>query len=177
MHQFCFLRSAMKKKRSAGARAAAPMLRNLEKQLDLEIKLVINLDAISDQGDGSNGRVVTYGSIGKLLLTAFVHGKQTHAGYPQDGVNAAYVAAELLTEFELSPLLSERTGEEMAAPPTALHSKDSKSGYNVTTPSRPGFTGIPCSTRELPVRFLTLPWTMRGAPWTGQRRVQIKTSI
>ena len=42
-----------------------------------------------------------YGSIGKQLLTAFVHGKQTHAGYPQDGVNAAYVAAELLTEFEL----------------------------------------------------------------------------
>lgn len=119
---------------SAGARAAAPMLKNLEEQLGLEIKLVINLDAISDQGDGSNGRVVTYGSIGKLLLTAFVHGMQTHAGYPQDGVNAAYVAAELLTEFELSPLLSERTGEELAAPPTALHAKDSKVGYNVTTP-------------------------------------------
>jgi arginine utilization protein RocB len=121
---------------SAGARVAAPALKNLEKQLGLEIKLVINLDAISDQGDGSSGRVVTYGSIGKLLLTAFVHGKQTHAGYPQDGVNAAYVAAELLTEFELSPLLSERTGEELAAPPTALHSKDSKAGYNVTTPQQ-----------------------------------------
>ena len=85
----------------------------MEKQFGLEIKLVINLDAISDQGDGSQGRVVTYGSIGKLLLTAFVRGKQTHAGYPQDGVNAAYVAAELVTEFELSPLLSERTGEEI----------------------------------------------------------------
>ena len=121
---------------SAGARAAALMLKNMEKQFDLEIKLIINLDAISDQGDGSHGRVVTYGSIGKLLLTAFVHGKQTHAGYPQDGVNAAYVAAELLIEFELSPLLSERTEEELAAPPTVLHSKDSKTGYNVTTPQQ-----------------------------------------
>ncbi len=131
-----FLAVCDEEETSAGARVAAPMLRNLEKQLGLEIKLVINLDAISDQGDGSSGRVVTYGSIGKLLLTAFVHGKQTHAGYPQDGVNAAYVAAELLTEFELSPLLSERTGEELAAPPTALHSKDSKTGYNVTTPQQ-----------------------------------------
>ncbi len=131
-----FLAVCDEEETSAGARAAAPMLKNLEKQLGLEIKLVINLDAISDQGDGSNGRVVTYGSIGKLLLTAFVHGKQTHAGYPQDGVNAAYVAGELLTEFELSPLLSERTGEELAAPPTALHSKDSKTGYNVTTPQQ-----------------------------------------
>ena len=131
-----FLAVCDEEETSAGARAAAPMLKNMEKQFDLEIKLIINLDAISDQGDGLNGRVVTYGSIGKLLLTAFVHGKQTHAGYPQDGVNAAYVAAELLTEFELSPLLSERTGEELAAPPTALHSKDSKTGYNVTTPQQ-----------------------------------------
>ncbi len=99
-----FLAVCDEEETSAGARAAAPMLKNMEKQFGLEIKLVINLDAISDQGDGSNGRVVTYGSIGKLLLTAFVHGKQTHAGYPQDGVNAAYVAAELLTEFELSPV-------------------------------------------------------------------------
>jgi arginine utilization protein RocB len=131
-----FLAVCDEEETSAGARAAAPMLRSLEKQLGLEIKLVINLDAISDQGDGASGRVVTYGSIGKLLLTAFVHGKQTHAGYPQDGVNAAYIAAELLTEFELSPLLSECTGEEVAAPPTALHSKDSKTGYNVTTPQQ-----------------------------------------
>jgi arginine utilization protein RocB len=131
-----FLTVCDEEETSAGARVAAPMLRNLEKQLGIEIKLVINLDAISDQGDGSKGRVVTYGSIGKLLLTAFVHGKQAHAGYPQDGVNAAYVAAELLTEFELSPLLSERTGEELAAPPTALHAKDSKTGYNVTTPQQ-----------------------------------------
>jgi arginine utilization protein RocB len=131
-----FLAVCDEEETSAGARAAAPALKSLEKELGLEIKLVINLDAISDQGDGSSGRVVTLGSIGKLLLTAFVHGKQTHAGYPQDGVNAAYVAAELLTEFELSPLLSERTGEELAAPPTALHAKDSKAGYNVTTPQQ-----------------------------------------
>ena len=135
MRQFCFLPSD-EEETSAGVRGLCYCVKNLEKQFGLEIKLVINLDAISDQGDGSNGRVVTYGSIGKLLLTAFVHGRQTHAGYPQDGVNAAYVAAELLTEFELSPLLSERTGEELAAPPTALHSKDSKTGYNVTTPQQ-----------------------------------------
>jgi arginine utilization protein RocB len=131
-----FLAVCDEEETSAGARAAAPMLKKMEEEFKLEIKLIINLDAISDQEDGSKGRVVTYGSIGKLLLTAFVHGKQTHAGYPQDGVNAAYVAAELLTEFELSPLLSERTGEELAAPPTALHAKDSKTGYNVTTPQQ-----------------------------------------
>jgi arginine utilization protein RocB len=121
--------------RSAGARSAAPRLREIAMQYDLEIALVINLDAISDQGDGSTARVVTFGSIGKLLLTAFVVGKEAHAGYPQDGANAAYLAAELIREFELSQELSETTGPEVAAPPTCLHAKDVKQGYNVTTPA------------------------------------------
>jgi arginine utilization protein RocB len=121
--------------RSAGARAAIPELRALAAEQGLEIALVINLDSISDQGDGSKGRVVTYGSIGKQLLCAYAVGKQAHAGYPQDGVNAAYVMAELIRAIELSPLLAEATGDELAAAPATLFAKDSKSGYNVTTPA------------------------------------------
>jgi len=122
--------------RSAGARAAAPLLPAIAAEHGLDIALVINLDAISDQGDGSSGRVVALGSIGKQLLTAFVIGKEAHACYPQDGANAAYLGAELLTEFELAPELAETSGPEIAAPPTALHAKDLKTGYNVTTPAQ-----------------------------------------
>ena len=121
--------------RSAGARAAAPVIKRLERELDIDIALVINLDAISDQGDGSKGRVVALGSIGKQLLTALVAGKEAHASFPQDGANAGYLAAELVTELELSPELGELTGEEYAAPPTSLALKDLKQGYNVTTPA------------------------------------------
>ena len=122
--------------RSAGARAAAPLIKKIAREEDLDIALVINLDAISDQGDGGSGRVVALGSIGKQLLTAFVIGKETHACYPQDGANAAYLAAELVTEFELAAELAEVSGDEIAAPPTALHAKDLKMGYNVTTPAQ-----------------------------------------
>lgn len=130
-----FLGVSDEEERSAGARAAIPQLRMAAQEHGLEIALVINLDSISDQGDGSTGRIVTYGSIGKQLLCAHVEGVPVHAGYAQQGVNAAYVMAELLRQIELSPLLSDRTGDEVAAPPTALYAKDGKSGYNVTTPS------------------------------------------
>lgn len=130
-----FIGVSDEEEKSGGARAAVPQLKHLAAELGLQIELIINLDAISDQGDGSKGRVVTYGSIGKQLLTAFVVGKQAHAGYPQDGVNAAYVMAELVREIELSSALSEATGDEVAAPPATLFSKDLKQGYNVTTPS------------------------------------------
>jgi arginine utilization protein RocB len=122
--------------RSAGARAAVPLLPGIAREHDLDIALVINLDAISDQGDGSAGRVVAFGSIGKQLLTAFVIGKEAHACYPQDGANAAYLGGELLVEFEMAPELAELSGDEIAAAPTALHAKDLKSGYNVTTPAQ-----------------------------------------
>ena len=129
-----FIGVSDEEEKSAGARAAVPQLKAIAEHEGLDIALVINLDAISDQGDGSTGRVVTYGSIGKQLLTALVVGKQTHAGYPQHGVNAAYVLSELVRELELSPELSEQTGDEVAAPPSTLFMKDLKQGYNVTTP-------------------------------------------
>ena len=129
-----FLAVADEENRSAGARAAVPDLLAAAKQRGLDIKLVINLDAISDQGDGSKARVVTYGSIGKQLLTAYVVGKPAHAGYPQDGVNAAYIAAELISAFEGNADFVETSGHEKAAAPTVLCAKDLKEGYNVTTP-------------------------------------------
>lgn len=131
-----FLAVSDEEDRSAGARAAAPMLSQFAQAHDLDIALVINLDAISDQGNGAFGRSVAMGSIGKQLLTAFVAGREAHACYPQDGANAAYLAAELLTEFELAPELAEQTGDETAEPPTALAAKDLKQGYNVTTPAQ-----------------------------------------
>ena len=131
-----FLGVSDEEERSAGARAAASLLSTVSEEHDLDIVLVINLDAISDQGDGAVGRSVALGSVGKQLVTAFVIGKEAHACYPEDGANAAYLAAELLTEFELAPELAETSGSEIAAPPTALHAKDLKSGYNVTTPAQ-----------------------------------------
>jgi arginine utilization protein RocB len=122
--------------RSAGMRAAAALLPEIARDSGLDIRLVINLDSIADDGDGSFGRSLTTGSIGKLLLTALVVGREAHACYPFAGVNANYLAAELLAELECAPELAETSGHEIAAPPTALHVKDVKSGYNVTTPAR-----------------------------------------
>jgi arginine utilization protein RocB len=131
-----FMGVSDEEERSAGARAAVLQLKALVAEEDLEIALIINLDSISDQGDGSKGRIVAHGSIGKQLLFAHVVGRQAHAGYPQDGVNAAYVMSELIRAIELSPLLSETTDDEVAAPPATLFAKDLKQGYNVTTPNQ-----------------------------------------
>ena len=87
--------------RSAGMRAAAALLPEIARESDLDIRLVINLDSIADDGDGAFGRSVTTGSIGKLLLTALVVGREAHACYPFAGINANYLAAELLARTRM----------------------------------------------------------------------------
>lgn len=121
---------------SAGMRSVAAMLPAFLKQHGLEAALTINLDAICDNEDGAAGRVVTMGCIGKLLLSALVVGRESHACYPLAGVNAAYLAAELVAEMEYAPELGEIVGQDLASPPTVLGLKDLKPGYNVTLPGR-----------------------------------------
>lgn len=121
---------------SAGARAAAPALPALTREHGLEIVAAINLDAIADNEDGSTGRAVALGTIGKLLPSALVVGQPTHAGYSFDGLSACALAGALAAEVEWSPELTERYGDQVGAGPTLLGMKDGKTAYDVTMPDK-----------------------------------------
>ena len=121
---------------SAGARAAAAVLSDLGRERGLEIVAAINLDALVEDGDGSAGRAVALGTIGKLLPSALVIGRATHASEAFRGLGACALAGALAAELEWAPELLERTGDEVTAGVTLLGMKDTKQGYNVTTPER-----------------------------------------
>jgi arginine utilization protein RocB len=121
---------------SAGARAAAPALPEIAAKHGLDIVAAINLDAIADDGDGSMGRAVALGTIGKLLPSAMVVGVPTHAGYAFNGLNACVLAGALAAEVEWAKSLTERSGDQTGAGPTLLGMKDSKTAYDVTTPDK-----------------------------------------
>jgi arginine utilization protein RocB len=117
---------------SLGARALADALPGLAAARGIDVVAAINLDAIADDGDGSAGRAAALGSVGKLLLTAFVAGEPSHACYPFAGLNAAALAGAIAAALEWTPALADGS----AAPPPALLSlKDGKTGYDVTTPA------------------------------------------
>jgi arginine utilization protein RocB len=121
---------------SAGARAAAPALPEICAKHGLDIVAAINLDAIHDEGDGSTGRAVALGTIGKLLPSAMVVGLPTHAGYAFNGLNACVLAGALAAEVEWAEALTERSGDQTGAGPTLLGMKDSKTAYDVTMPDK-----------------------------------------
>lgn len=121
---------------SAGARAAAPALPEIARERGLDIVAVINLDAIADDGDGTFGRAVALGTIGKLLPSALIVGVPAHAGYSFNGLSACALAGALASEIEWAVELTERSGDQIGAGPTLLGMKDSKTAYDVTTPDK-----------------------------------------
>lgn len=120
---------------SVGARALAKGLSDFPRSMGLDVVAAINLDCIGDDGDGSEGRAVALGSVGKLLLTAYAVGQQSHASHPYQGVNAGAIAAALAARLEWADELADGAGAQPGIAPTLLSLKDSKEQYDVTTPA------------------------------------------
>ncbi|GHG03624.1 peptidase M20 [Deinococcus piscis] len=121
---------------SRGARAARSELVQAAEHWGLEIVAGINLDATSDQGDGSAGRAIYLGTVGKLLPVVCFVGRDTHAGFPFEGISAHSMSAELMARLELNPAHADAAHGEAAPPPIALEARDFRAGYDVTTPQR-----------------------------------------
>jgi arginine utilization protein RocB len=120
---------------SNGARALAAALPGIEAENGIRVCAAINLDAIADNGNGSTGRAIALGSVGKLLLTALAIGQPSHACYPFNGMNAAVLAASIAAAVEWNPALADTAPGHAGMPPTLLCLKDGKAQYDVTTPA------------------------------------------
>lgn len=139
---------------SAGARSAAPRLPAIADAYGLDFVGAINLDAIADDGDGSAGRIIALGTIGKVLPTAFVVGIPVHSGFPLNGVNAAGIAAAIAARVEWAGELTDETATEAGTAPTLLSFRDGKAGYDVTAPATAFATFSVLNARRAPADVL-----------------------
>ncbi|OJF92032.1 peptidase M20 [Pararhizobium antarcticum] len=121
--------------RSRGMRSLRDALPEIARKWDLEIVGGINLDATSDDGDGSEGRAIYLGSVGKFSPFAFVVGRPTHAGYAFNGVSAHLIASEIMRAIETNSALCDEAHGEVSPAPVCLESRDVRHGYEVTTPA------------------------------------------
>ena len=119
--------------RSRGMRSLRDALPDLARRWELDIVAGVNLDAVSDLGDGSDGRSIHFGTVGKLMPFAFVIGRATHAGYPFDGISAQLIGAEIIRAVEVNVDLCDEGYDERPPPPVCLEATDMRAGYNVTT--------------------------------------------
>ncbi len=126
---------------SVGILSALEKLIQLRAEKKLNYLGVINADYTAPRDADESARYVYSGTVGKLLPSFYILGVRTHVGEIFRGVDAAHIAAELVSEISLAPeWMDDWHGEvggqlvrEVAVPPVALHMRDLKTSYNVET--------------------------------------------
>ncbi|WIG57371.1 MAG: Arginine utilization protein RocB [Ktedonobacterales bacterium] len=129
-----FLATPDEENESAGVLQAVRFLLRLRAEYGLEFMGAINTDYITSLYPGDPNWYVYTGTIGKLLPSFLVIGRESHVGDPFDGVDANLLAAELITDLSMSPDLCDTVRGQVAPPPVTLHATDLKDTYNVQLP-------------------------------------------
>jgi arginine utilization protein RocB len=119
---------------SAGVLQAAPLLLRLREEHGLEYLGAINTDYTTARYPDDPHRYVFSGTIGKLLPSFLVVGRESHVGDPFDGVDADLLVAELIADLSMNPDLCDVVRGQKAPPPVTLRATDLKVGYDVQLP-------------------------------------------
>ncbi|HOQ73719.1 MAG TPA: M20/M25/M40 family metallo-hydrolase [Limnochordia bacterium] len=119
---------------SHGIISALKVLKQWKAEHGLEYVAAINADYSTPYHELDENRYVYFGTIGKLLPTFYVVGKETHVGQAFGGLNPNLLVAELTRLIELNPELCDEAQGEVTVPPTSLKQADCKDVYTVQTP-------------------------------------------
>lgn len=120
---------------SDGMFSVVPVLNEMKREYDLEYELCICSEPSFASYPNDMGKHIYTGAVGKLLPLIFCVGKETHVGEVLEGVNAGWMASEVVNQIELSEEFVDKVRDEKNPPPTCLKITDLKDHYNVQTPS------------------------------------------
>ncbi len=124
---------------SAGVLQAVRFLAALRERDGLEYVGAINTDYTTPRSPGDPHRYIYTGTIGKLLPSFLVVGKESHVGDPFDGLDANLLAAELIRDLSMNAELCDVVRGQATPPPVTLHAADLKVGYDVQLPFAASF--------------------------------------
>ena len=120
---------------SSGMRSAASLLARAQDE-GLDFLGCIMVEPSDPGYPGGNGRVVTYGAVGKLMPFVLVMGKVAHGSEYFDGINANLAMAHLNLVLEGNPDFADIGEKENFPPMACLKQKDLREAYSITLPER-----------------------------------------
>ena len=129
-----FLATPDEENESAGVLQAVRFLLRLREERGLEYLGAINTDYTTARYVGDTHRYIYTGTVGKLLPSFLVVGRESHVGEPFNGVDANLLAAELIGDLSMNPALCDHVRGQSTPPPVTLHAADLKAHYDVQLP-------------------------------------------
>jgi arginine utilization protein RocB len=129
-----FLAVCDEENESSGILQAVHLLLRLREQYGLQYVGAINTDYTTSLYPGDRHRYVYTGTIGKLLPSFLVVGRESHVGDPFNGADANLLAAELIRTLSMNEALCDAVRRQITAPPVTLKATDLKTHYDVQLP-------------------------------------------
>ncbi len=121
---------------SKGMLSFVPELIRLKREFGYEYKAMLDPDYIAPAYPGDNSVYQYIGTVGKLMPTFYVVGKETHVGESFSGLDPNQIAAEITRRVNLNPEFSDVVDGEVTLPPITLKQRDLKPEYSVQIASK-----------------------------------------
>ncbi|MCC5893882.1 MAG: M20/M25/M40 family metallo-hydrolase [Alkalibacterium sp.] len=118
---------------SAGMRSCVPEIVKLRDEHNLDLTALINTDYMTSEYPGDENKYVYVGTVGKLMPSFYVVGKETHVGEAFKGLDPNQLVAELTRRINLNTDLCDTVEGESTLPPMSLKQQDLKPEYSVQT--------------------------------------------
>lgn len=116
---------------SEGMLNFVPHLIELKKKKGYEYLAMLDPDYIAPQYPGDPLKYVYIGSVGKIMPTFYVVGKETHVGESFDGLDPNQIVAAITSRINLNPEFCDEAEGEVTLPPITLKQRDLKPEYSV----------------------------------------------
>lgn len=116
---------------SGGMFAVVPKLAEMMDTEGFEYLALLDTDYMTAEFEGDETKYVYIGTVGKLMPSFFVVGKETHVGEAFNGVDPNEISSAIMTRINMNTEFCDEVDGEVSLPPISLYQRDQKTEYSV----------------------------------------------
>jgi len=116
---------------SGGMLSFAPELIKRQEKEGYDYLAVIDTNYTAPRYEKDDNRYIYIGTVGKLMPSFYVVGKETHVGDPFNGLDPNQIAGAIINKININVVYSDVADGEVSLPPITLQQRDLKEEYSV----------------------------------------------
>lgn len=116
---------------SAGMLSIIPELTRLQDEEGYQYLALIDADYMTSEFQGDDNKYIYIGTIGKLMPSFYIVGKETHVGESFNGLDPNQISSSILNRINLNTEFCDLVEGEVTLPPISLKQRDLKAEYSV----------------------------------------------
>lgn len=121
---------------SGGMLSFVPRLTQLQQEYGFDYQAVVDTDYMAPRYDSDNNRYIYVGTVGKLMPSFLIVGKETHVGQPFNGLDPNQISSAIINKINCNMAYSDVAEGEVSLPPITLRQRDLKPEYSVQITSK-----------------------------------------